>query len=1615
MGLTLAFSTQAQVDTLFIETFNPTDSVTTTSLGSATTTWKDTTNVSISGNQSYHGRVQQPAAGSNSSEVVFRTNNINTTGKSFVFLEFYHIAKINQVNQGIIRISTDGGTTWTALSSSNCVYLGTSNWNSSSNFQEASYNIPNAGINHWFAGTDPPVANSWWQFEKFDISSLALGTSGTGFTNVQIEFSCFEVLNPIATMRNYGAGWWVDNLVVLGSNCELFPPRFHFNYSPIPCFPVQPTGGIVQEPTNNYKIGARVTDTVPGGATNPTWVTGIDSVTVFYRVRNSSGVGAWQNFNLSLTNAAQFEYQGTFNSILVGDTVEYYYMAWDNACPNITRFPDSLANPQNPYLSFWPETGLPFKCGNPDCGTLPGTISTFPWVEDFESPLWAGGTGIGDVGTAHRGNFPNEQTGMRYWNVQPPENTAGYAWSVRVGSTSTQFTGPDGNATPGGARYIYAESSQGAQNTTTTLVTPCIDFRTVPATNCMALEFYYHFFGEDIGTMRIDIDTGSNNAAWWTGYKFIRKEQHDSSSQAWKREIVDLSQFQGTFFRIRFLSAKQTPNTGTLARGDMAIDDLKIFDNADFDAEVLDVDLDRKCSYGSAEDVFIVVKNSGCQTLTSLPVQIQLNNGAVLNETLTGLNLATGDTTTYLLTTKLNLTAVQTHFVKVWANLANDAITANDTGYSLPIPNQPAFTAFPHISNWEGLATGSNQLGDSLWKTRKGLDPNFEFQTGDRYTDTRGTGPKYGYYKKGQYIYTEATATTGNVATYLESKSCVDMTSLTNPTLDFYYHAMGANFDKITVEYNDAATMEFDEWQEITGSAATTKQTSELQDYIYHRVSLSGVNNNAIKIRIAVHRTGAGDLGDVAIDKIMLYDRIASDAGVEFIKNPPLSWPANQVFNLAQVTEEVTVRNFGTNSLSAVTVTMAITPKCGANAGVTTTYTSTNGTSIAVNSATQLVMPNIDVIIPAGECEICAYTSVAGDNISFNDTACRTVVGLGSYDIDFFDDFDNCNYDEYGFFAQSGFLQWERGTVPASSRFSTTQTSNNIWGTNIIDGFYIDGQTEFLRVPILDNFDTIVSATIQFYQNVDMGSNAAGAIEINKTGWTELGGNLSTFSNIGQNWYTGYFGTLGAPAGTGINRGFTGSSVNGANPDGWAYSIFPMSQLNFEPNAIPMRFKFRSLAGANNSRSLEGWAIDDFEVYIPPQNSATPFDFVFTNPLQIPTFDQPLDVFIRNTGAKLLDTVEVNVQWMDLSGGILDDLGWEGVKLPQFFIEGSRVRYDFMDSIDGGAMSSGDYILRLITRRPNNKGDNRTMDDTVDINVRVFEEYFFDVAAGDTSYCNNFEAGNGALPFIALNTKTYARGAYSWEKGTPTQFPGAFSGQSCWMTGLDSNYRSRDESGLFTPVFVIDTAATYEISFVHKFETEKFHDGGVVEVTLDGGRTWQVLGFANEQNWYNTEYVTALDIIKPGWTDTADWDTARYVFKFDTAAERAVFRFRFESDWSVQRPGWAIDDFCMKTTTAKPTFVIGNEEYNPSPDSYIGDLNPNPSRGITHLPMFNAQAKDIHVDVVNVLGQAIYSKDYHMERGSAHLAFDTFEWKSGIYFVNVAIDGKRVTRKLIVQ
>ena len=1622
--LVFAFSASianAQTDTLYFENFDQPsgpDKVTTLGKNGAKRRWSDTTNVAVSPSASYRGRVSNSVT----KEVIFRTDTFNTFGYKFVFLDWQQIAKLRSINRGLIRVSTDGGQSWTQVDSSNSDYIGGSvNFSQLGWFNESSYTASAFNLDVWEVGKNQPVQNSWWRKEKLDISELVLDTpsAGKGLDSVQIEFVCQFLANPTGII---GEGWYVDNLTVTASTCELFPPQFDFNYAPQNprCFLPRPQGAQNEEPTKTYYVGARINDSVPNQKANDRRYSGLDSAWVIYRVKDSLGnVGPWKKVPMLQQGTRGDEYLLGIDSINIGDTVDYYYRARDLSCPNITRVPDSAAAPY--YYSFWPIEGVPPKCGAPFCGQAPGTISNFPWLEDFESSDWTAGSGNGASGTLHRGDFPNEQRGQNYWQVAPGEGQPGYGWSVRTGGTDTKFTGPTGNHTPGGNKYIYTEASQGSRFDNTNLITPCIDLTS--STSCKQLEFYYHFFGEDIGNLRVDIDTGSNTSSYWLNYGRIKKEQQTSQNDPWRRALLDLTPFNGKYIRIRFASVR-TANQGD-DRGDMAIDDLRIYNPGNKDAELTQYvePIDGSCSYSSSEKVKVILRNAACDTLQSVPIKLEVSGpGGTSTQTETAnVNLGLGDTTLYTLTNTADLSSLGGYQIKVYTDLPNDPTRDNDTVVSDSIIHKAAFSSFPYIEDFDNAgAEGTQNFGSPVFISRTGLDPFFQWSVGEELTSTRNTGPWSGYYKDGKYVYTEATGSSGNVETYLESDMCLDFSGMSNPTLDFYYHTYGADIEKIEVQSSDFG----DVWTTISNSRVNANQQNHPTDeWKFKRVDLSSLANTSAKLRIVGFRKGSGGEADMAVDKIMIYDRISSDAGVEYYLRPNLAAPANDTFNI--LPPQLQVRNFGTSSLSNVNVEVSVTPLCGPNKGVSKIFTPSNTTgNLGAGNAVTFNMNNLDLVIPTGECRICAYTTgISGDNLAFNDTACRNIVGNATFPITFKDNFDSCDYDRSGFFAQKGLLQWQLGT-PSFGNITSPQSSPNAWVTDL-DGAYLTGTEEVLRTPVMANFDTVFKPTIKFFQNVDMGA-AEGAFEARiNPDWESVAGTNSGVNiarNQGQNWYFSPFGSLGLELFSN-EPGFTGGS------QGWKLSVFPLNQFNLDSER-QFRFRMISKSGTNTNRS--GWGIDDYEMFVPPQNSASPTRGAFVNPLPFPRQPQNFRLRIANTGAKLLEETLVRVE-MDPNTAN----AWTGpndsidvTNSVGLLIENDDFGYNYTGTWPANLVTSGAHNLRVRTSRPNHEMDNRPIDDTLSVEVDVLNEFQFDVANGDTLYCNDFEPNNGAFPFITLNTFTFqkyeigkdANGNIgiidtltSWQLGPPQQIDSAASGKNVWMTHLDKNYELRDQSSLITPIFLIDTNSNYKISFDHWFNTEKFHDGGTVELSLDAGRTWRVVGSEDHPDWFNTDFVTALDIIKPGWTDTSGgWIHSENVLSFDSTYQ-AVFRFRFESDYAIERAGWAIDNFCFHTTNERDNYFVGEEEIvSTEPEMIIGRLNPNPAQHETNLPIHLPSAADARIEVYNILGQPVTSEKVRLQPGENNHRIDTYGWQRGVYMVEIHVNGKTETRKLLI-
>ncbi|MDH4460968.1 MAG: CARDB domain-containing protein [Flectobacillus sp.] len=98
------------------------------------------------------------------------------------------------------------------------------------------------------------------------------------------------------------------------------------------------------------------------------------------------------------------------------------------------------------------------------------------------------------------------------------------------------------------------------------------------------------------------------------------------------------------------------------------------------------------CNLTNTADITVRVSNYGNVSVSSFPVSYKVNNGSVVNETVSGASLLPGRTFDYTFTTKANLSTVGNYNITAYTKLSNDSLKTNDTT-KVRIDNLPNITA----------------------------------------------------------------------------------------------------------------------------------------------------------------------------------------------------------------------------------------------------------------------------------------------------------------------------------------------------------------------------------------------------------------------------------------------------------------------------------------------------------------------------------------------------------------------------------------------------------------------------------------------------------------------------------------------------------------------------------------------------------------------------------------------------------------------------------------------------------------------------------------------------------------------------------------------------------
>lgn len=223
-----------------------------------------------------------------------------------------------------------------------------------------------------------------------------------------------------------------------------------------------------------------------------------------------------------------------------------------------------------------------------------------------------------------------------------------------------------------------------------------------------------------------------------------------------------------------------------------------------------------------------------------------------------------------------------------------------------------------------------------------------------------------------------------------------------------------------------------------------------------------------------------------------------------------------------------------------------------------------------------------------------------------------------------------------------------------------------------------------------------------------------------------------------------------------------------------------------------------------------------------------------------------------------------------------------------------------------------------------------------------YDVHFWTAFAADTVYTNNdslhwgiiehspfitqfpyyqdFEQGSGG--WAAFNNNDGAMNG-TWALGYPSKrtIIGAASGQNAWTTGGLGTlpYNDNDLSWVQSPCFDISALCNPQVELSVWWESELEWDGAALQVSTNGGGSWQHLGaFGDPHQWFNTDTIDALPNNQPsGWSGggantnggAEQWLQARHNLSAYAGATSLQFRILFASDNIYNDDGFAFDDF----------------------------------------------------------------------------------------------------------
>ena len=639
---------------------------------------------------------------------------------------------------------------------------------------------------------------------------------------------------------------------------------------------------------------------------------------------------------------------------------------------------------------------------------------------------------------------------------------------------------------------------------------------------------------------------------------------------------------------------------------------------------------DSGMCYSAAEDLIVQIKNYGSQTInfTQKPLTIHTQVIApspltVPDKVINSGSLQPGQTMQVTLTTSLNMNHTGEYVFDIWSSVVSDGDPTNDSIEQKKLDVFATVVSFPYAQDFEnfipsGSTSDPGKIMEGWAQNNPSADYTWYVGQGSTYNSSTGPAADHSYgTATGKYLYAEATGYSASSANLVTP--CIDLSSMNNPTLRYFYHMFGAKIHSLRVDVYANG-----QWYYSLGHQMGSQQSLDTDPWKQDFVDLSSFAGEVIKLRFRAIKT-VGYEADIAIDDISIFEPKQTDAGVSATFIQPAQ---NFALEGMVMPIEVKIENYGLDTLTDLYIGYT----AGANAPAFEHWT-----GVLPPYSSQAYQFSTNFTVPSGGIKICAFTNYSQDMNHNNDTACMDFTGVSVFNVPYQDDFEGTNY----LVSNGGLMQWERGT-PNKNTFTAAHSGTQAWVTGLND-IYLNNSDDYLYTPFFD-LSTFPNTYLRFWHRLETEHNDDGGIvEISLDGG-------STFTTVGYG---------GDPASTNWYNTIIGGSYCWSGPDsGWVHSTYDLSTISA---SVPVQFRFKFFSD-NTGNQYDGWMIDDFEITPNPiATDAGIASLISPQGYTSPGNNVQVQVELKNYGTGTLTQIPVNYR---VDNGNVFTQNWIGTLLP---------------------------------------------------------------------------------------------------------------------------------------------------------------------------------------------------------------------------------------------------------------------------------------------------------------------------------------------------------------